>query len=180
MNKPLLVGAAIAMMVAFPIGMASAQSVAEKTGVNSALGVTPTTKDFVTEAANSDMLEIDSSKLVLATNDAGVKSFAQKMIDDHTATSKELKKIVADGKIDAPIPATMDKAHQSKLDKLKKEKGADLVKDYKSMQVSAHKDAVSLFQRYAKGGDNAELKTFASKTLPTLQDHLKMAEDLNK
>jgi putative membrane protein len=48
------------------------------------------------------------------------------------------------------------------------------------MQVSAHKDAVSLFERYAKGGENADLKAFAAKTLPHLREHLKMAQDLNR
>jgi putative membrane protein len=48
------------------------------------------------------------------------------------------------------------------------------------MQVSAHKDAVSLFERYAKGGDNAKLKDWAGKTLPALRHHLQMAEDMNK
>ena len=48
------------------------------------------------------------------------------------------------------------------------------------MQVDAHKSAVSLFQRYAKGGDNTKLKDWAQKTLPTLQHHLEMADMLNK
>ncbi len=48
------------------------------------------------------------------------------------------------------------------------------------MQVSAHKDAVSLFERYAKGGDNAKLKDWAGKTLSHLQHHLEMAQSLNK
>jgi putative membrane protein len=48
------------------------------------------------------------------------------------------------------------------------------------MQVSAHKDAVSLFERYAKGSDDAKLKDWAGKTLPTLQHHLEMAHALNK
>jgi len=48
------------------------------------------------------------------------------------------------------------------------------------MQVSAHKDAVSLFQRYAKSSDNPKLKDWAGKTLPTLQHHLDMAEAMNK
>jgi putative membrane protein len=47
------------------------------------------------------------------------------------------------------------------------------------MQVSAHEDAVSLFERYAKGGDNAKLKDWAGKTLPALQHHLQMAEQMN-
>jgi putative membrane protein len=48
------------------------------------------------------------------------------------------------------------------------------------MQVSAHKDAVSLFERYAKGGDNAALKDWAGKMLPALQHHLEMAQNLDK
>ena len=46
---------------------AFAQSVPEKTGVNSALGVAPKTQDFVTIAAQSDMLEIESSRLAPST-----------------------------------------------------------------------------------------------------------------
>ena len=72
----------------------------------------------------------------------------------------------------------MDKAHQSKLDKLSGLSGADFTKEYESMQVSAHKDAVSLFERYSKSGDNTDLKAFAAKTLPHLQEHLKMAQAL--
>jgi putative membrane protein len=48
------------------------------------------------------------------------------------------------------------------------------------MQVSAHKDAVSLFERYARGGDSAKLKDWAGKTLPALQHHLQMAEQMDK
>ena len=48
------------------------------------------------------------------------------------------------------------------------------------MQVSAHKDAASLFERYAKGGDDPKLKDWAGKTLPALQHHLEMAQDMNK
>ena len=48
------------------------------------------------------------------------------------------------------------------------------------MQVSAHKDAVSLFERYAKGGENSKLKDWAGKTLPALQHHLDMAQTMDK
>jgi putative membrane protein len=48
------------------------------------------------------------------------------------------------------------------------------------MQVRAHKDAVSLFERYAKGGNDPKLKDWAGKTLPTLQYPLEMAQDLGK
>jgi putative membrane protein len=156
------------------------QSISEKTGVNSTLGIAPTTQDFVTEAAQSDMLEIKSSQLVANKSDDKDKTFAERMIKDHTKTSNELKGLVDGGKVKANLPTTMDSAHQSKLDKLKGLNGKDFTKHYEDMQVSAHKDAVSLFQRYAKGGDNSELKSWTGQTVPTLQEHLKMAEDLDK
>jgi putative membrane protein len=56
--------------------------------------------------------------------------------------------------------------------------GTDLDSQYGSDQVSAHKDAVSLYRRYSKGGDNARLKAWAATTLPTLQQHLDMAQNL--
>ena len=172
-----LVTAAVALSCATPV---LAQSVPEKSGVNSTLGISPSTQDFVTEAANSDMLEIESSKLVAAKGDARHKAFAEQMIKDHTATSAELKTLVGSGKVQVNLPAAMDKAHGAKLDKLNSLSGADFIKAYEDMQVSAHKDAVSLFDRYAKGGDNPALKGFAAKTLPHLREHLKMAQDLNK
>ena len=160
---------------------AFAQSVPEKTGVNSALGVAPKTQDFVTIAAQSDMLEIESSRLALQKADNNkTKQFAEKMIKDHTETSAELKSLVSSGKVQADAPSSLDKAHQEKLDKLTKLDGKDFTKEYDDMQVSAHKDAVSLFERYGKEGDNADLKAFAGKTLPHLQEHLKMAQELGK
>jgi len=160
---------------------AFAQSVPEKTGINSAIGIAPKTQDFVTEAAQSDMLEIASSKLALTKSDSDKsKRFAEQMIKDHTATSEELKGIVSSGKTNVSLPAAMEKAHQDKLDRLAKLNGKDFTKQYDDMQLAAHKDAVSLFERYAKGGDNADLKAFAGKTLPHLQQHLMMAQDLSK
>jgi putative membrane protein len=173
----ILATAAVAVAVATPL---FAQSVPEKTGVNSTLGISPSTEDFVTEAANGDMLEIESSKLVAAKGDARDKAFAEQMIKDHSATSAELKALVSSGKVPATLPAAMDKAHGAKLDELSGLSGADFAKAYEDMQLAAHKDAVSLFERYARGGDNASLQAFAAKTLPHLREHLKMAEDLTK
>ncbi|MET0220648.1 MAG: DUF4142 domain-containing protein [Tardiphaga sp.] len=157
-----------------------AQSVGEKTGVNSTLGIAPTTADFVKEVAISDMFEIQSNKLATEKGNAAEKTFAAMMVTDHTKTSTELKAMVGSGKVKADLPTALDSAHQSKLDKIKGESGKDFSSDFSSQQVSAHKDAVNLFERYAKGGDNAELKDWAGKTLPTLQHHLDMAQKLDK
>jgi putative membrane protein len=169
--------AAIAILVASP---AFAQSAAEKTGVNSALGISPTTQDFVKEVAMSDMLEIESGKLAQQHGPADIKAFAGRMVTDHTKTSTELKGLVSSGAVKAQLPTALDSKAQGKIDDLRKAKADDFADDYADMQVSAHKDAVSLFERYAEGGDNAKLKDWAGKTLPTLKHHLEMAQELDK
>jgi putative membrane protein len=161
-------------------GPALAQSAGEKTGVNSMLGISPTTADFVKEVAISDMFEIQSSQLAQDKGNAAEKTFASQMVTDHTKTSTELKEMVSSGKVKADVPAALDSSSQNKLDKLKGASGDNFSSDYDSDQVSGHKDAVSLFERYAKGGDNNDLKDWAGKTLPTLRHHLEMAQGLKK
>ncbi len=157
-----------------------AQSVGEKTGVNSTLGIAPTTADFVKEVAISDMFELASNKLAQDKGNAAEKSFAAMMVTDHTKTSSELKSLVGGGRVTADLPTGLDSAHQTKLDKLKGLSGKDFSSSFDSYQIDAHKDAVNLFERYAKGGDNADLKDWAGKTLPALKHHLEMAQNLNK
>jgi putative membrane protein len=170
----------LALATLLMAGPALAQSVGEKSGVNSALGVSPSTADFVKQVAISDMFEIESNKLGQQKGSADEKEFATQMVTDHTKTSTELKSLISGGKVKAELPAALDSSHQSKLDKLKGASGNDFSSQFNSMQVDAHKDAVDLFERYSKGGDNAELKAWAGKTLPALKHHLEMAQNLGK
>ena len=109
---------------------ALAQSAGEKTGVNSALGISPTTADFVKEVAISDMFEIESNKLAQDKGNASEKKFASQMVADHTKTSAELQGLVSRGKVKAELPTALDSSHQSKLDKLKGESGKDFSSDF--------------------------------------------------
>jgi putative membrane protein len=170
--------ACLAAIIASPV---FAQSAAEKTGVNSLVGIAPKTQDFVTEAAGSDMFEIESSKLAIErSQDAATKAFAQQMITDHTKTSDELKAMVTSGAIKATIPTAMSSSQQGMLDDLKKLQADDFTKQYHSDQEDVHEDAVDLFKRYGDEGENADLKAWAAKTRPALEHHLKMATDMNK
>ena len=92
-------------------------------------------------------------------------------------TSAELKGIAS--KLNLALPSTLNTWHQSKIDTLRKENGPSFDDAYDSMQVDAHKDAISFFERYADGGDNAELKAWAAKTLPELKSHLLTAQALD-
>src|ERR1700704_3626535 len=85
-----------------------AQSVGEKSGVNSALGVSPSTADFVKKAAISDMFEIQSSQLAAQPANEPAKAFASQMITDHQKTASELKSMVQSGKTDASVPSDLE------------------------------------------------------------------------
>jgi putative membrane protein len=136
-------------------------------------------QDFVNKVAISDMFEIQSSRLALATQpDKDTKPFAEKMIRDHQKTSNELKSLVKGGKVKVELPTSLDSEHQKMLDELKAKSGKEFDSTYDQIQVKAHEDAVALFDAYAQGGDNPELKRWAAKTLPHLKHHLTMAEKL--
>lgn len=122
---------------------AYAQSVGEKAGVNSTLGIAPKTQDFVQEAAISDMLEIETAKVAQQKGNADEKAFAAHMVTDHTKTSSELKQLVP-AELKADMPTMLDDTATKKLDKLRNAKPDGFAAEYDPMQVSAHKDAVSL------------------------------------
>src|SRR4051812_32883746 len=95
-----------AVLLAVP---AYAQSMGERSGVNTALGITPKTEDFVKEVAVSDMFEIESSKLAAQNGQAApVKTFASQMVTDHGKTSSELKSMVSGGQVKAQLPTALD------------------------------------------------------------------------
>ena len=171
MKRILVVGICLALA-----GPAFAQSVGEKTGVNSTLGIAPKTVDFVNEAATSDMFEIQASKLAASKTAGDVQTFANQMVTDHTKTTSDLTGLAQGANIS--LPTQMSSAQQSMLTKLQGLQGNDFAKQYMDDQVSAHKDAVSLFQRYGKGGSDDKLKAWADNTLPTLQHHLDMAQSI--
>lgn len=129
-----------------------------------------TAQDFVDKAAVGGMFEVESSKLAdTSAQDATVKDFAHMMVSDHTAANTKLKEIAGEQKLS--MPAALDAKHQADFDKLNSAKGAAFDTAYVHAQRDAHDEAVSLFEGYAKDGDNASLKTFATETLPTLKMH---------
>lgn len=168
---------AAVMMVATS---ALAQSAAEKSGVNTLIGVPPKTEDFVKEVSMSDMYELESSKVALERGDEATKAFAQQMVQDHQKTTTELKQLIDGGKIKAAPATAMSDDQQETLNELKGLQGAEFNEQYREDQVEAHEDAVDVFKRYAEEGDNPDLKAWAGKTLPALEHHLQMARDMTK
>lgn len=136
------------------------------------------TKSFIEEASAAGMFEIDSSKVALekSSNDK-VKEFAQQMVDDHTKAGDALKAAVSEDQ-QQYLSSHETKKQVKDLEDLKKDKAKNFDKAYVKAQVKAHDDAVKLFTKYSEKGDDAELKEFATNTLPTLQHHKTMIDDI--
>ena len=139
-----------------------------------------TAQSFVKTAGVANMFEIQTSQLATKkSKNSEVKQFASEMIKDHTKAGNELKSLVKSGDAgNVQLPTKLDTEHAQKLKQLKAEFGADFDRTYTQMQLDAHKKAVSLFQSYSEQGNNAKLKTWAGKTLPTLQKHLEHAQQI--
>lgn len=129
--------------------------------------------DFVAKAAASDMFEIEAAKLAQtrATN-ADVKKFAAMMATDHTKSTADLKKAIADSGQPITPPATLPDDLRGKLDDLTKADAKDFEANYMDNQVDAHQGALDLLQRYAEDGDVPQIRAFAAATAPAVQKHL--------
>ncbi len=98
------------------------------------------------------------------------------MIDDHTKANQELAQLAQAKDLEMSDEATlMDKA---KAMILKLRDGENFDEAYANNQVVAHEQTIEMYQDYVEGGENADLKQFAQKTLPKLEEHLKQAKDL--
>ncbi len=135
-------------------------------------------ENFWTEAAQSGMTEIILANLALEKlSNEEIKSFAQKVITDHTAVGDELKMLAASKNV--TLPTDISAKQKSSMDKLSKLSGTDFDREFMKQMVKDHKAAVKLFQKQADSGTDADVKAFAAKHLPTLQEHLSMAQTMS-
>jgi putative membrane protein len=133
---------------------------------------------FVMNAAMGGMEEVELGRLAAQKGASDeVRQFGQRMVDDHSKANEQLMQI-ASGKGMTP-PTTLDAKHQAAMQKLSALSGEKFDKEYVKMMVSDHKKDVGEFQKEASGGKDADVKAFASSTLPTLQEHLQMIQRIN-
>lgn len=134
--------------------------------------------DFMKEAAQNGAAEIEASQLALKkAQRSDVKSFAEKMVADHTKTADELKQLAAAKKVTLPEGPSMKQKAELKM--ISAGDDAKFDERYaKTFGVKAHEDTVKLFEDAAKGATDAEVKAFAQKALPALTHHLEMARSL--
>jgi putative membrane protein len=136
-------------------------------------------KNFVHEAAIGGMAEVELGKLAQQkAQSADVKQFGQRMEQDHSQANEQLMSVASGKSID--MPKQLDREHKQLRDKLAKANGADFDREYMQAMVKDHKKDIKAFEKEAKSGKDADVKNFAQSTLPTLQQHLQMAQDIER
>jgi putative membrane protein len=135
-------------------------------------------ESFLKQADQNGLAEVESSKLALTkAQNQQVKAFAQQMVDDHTKANDELKALAQSKGVELPNQPSL--AQRAKMKLLEKSDPENFDRRYiEQMGVEAHEDTVELFQKAAREARDADVKSYASTTLPKLQEHLKMAQDL--
>jgi putative membrane protein len=128
-------------------------------------------KNFISAAAGGGVAEVVDSKVVAERGQsAEAKKVAAHMVADHTRANKELSELAK--KKGLNIDLTKGKPRNFRKE--------NFDGDYLATMESDHKTDIKAFEAEAKSGDDAEIKGWASKTLPTLKAHLAMVKDALK
>jgi putative membrane protein len=134
-------------------------------------------KKFVMEAAMGGMMEVELGKLAAEKGMSDeVKQFGQHMVDDHSKANEDLMQVAASKGI--TLPTALDAKHMAMRDKMASLSGAAFDKAYKQEMLKDHRKDVADFQKESMKAMDADVKAFATRTLPTLKEHLSMIEGM--
>lgn len=159
--------------------IACAMAFIAMTGHALAADVSMSDARFIKKAAHAGHYEVEGSKMALKkTNNAEVQKFARQMVEDHTKAAEELKALALKKKVEVPTePNFMQKGS---LLLLGTHDGKNFDEEYaEHIGVDAHEATLELFEDAAKSADDADIKQFANKVLPTLKHHFEMAKALD-
>ncbi|HXF28083.1 MAG TPA: DUF4142 domain-containing protein [Bryobacteraceae bacterium] len=132
---------------------------------------------FVVSAARGGMAEVQLGKLAAEQGSSNsIKDFADHMVTDHSAANDELEKLAKKDRITLPTgPSAKQKTLYNRLSALS---GSAFDRAYIQAMIEDHQKAVAEFTRASSNASDPDIKEFASHTLPTIADHLKMAQQI--
>jgi putative membrane protein len=191
MHKPILRTLTVSVALALGSGWAAAQSTGGTSGSSTQTSSTPSAKadagtkeklshadkEFIEDAAKGGMFEVQSGKLAeQKAKDEAVKSFAQRIVQDHTKANDELQQIAQAKGVKMPDKEKWMQRHE--MSKLQKLTGADFDREYAQHSVKDHEKDIKDFEKAASKVKDPDLKAWAEKQLPVLREHLAMAQKL--
>ncbi len=147
-------------------------------GENQGNAITRQDRDFVREAAQGGRLEVQLGQTAEKQAESqDVKSFGRRMIRDHEQANKELLQLAE--RKGLPVPSGIGDEHKGMVQHLSSLQGAAFDRAYMGHMVSDHEKDIASFREEAQSGQDPDVKAFAKKTLDTLEEHLKMARDID-
>jgi putative membrane protein len=136
-------------------------------------------KNFVKEAAIGGLAEVELGNLAQQNaQHQDVKQFGTRMVQDHSAANQQLMRIVATK--DATMPTQLDEQHRKVFEQLSGMRGAEFDRAYMRQMVEDHEKTIKKFREEAEQGNDPDLKAFAQNTMPVLEQHHKLAQDITK
>jgi putative membrane protein len=140
----------------------------------------PVTRDYIENAAISDLYEIQSGRIAQtkARSDE-IRSFADTMIKDHGATTAQLEQTIPNSGLSLTPPSRLDARHQALINQLQTATPEGFDELYRQQQILAHEDALKLHRIYARQGDNPALAQFAADAARIVQSHLDLLRDID-
>jgi len=160
--KTMLLAGAIAALL--PLGASAAQLSSQD-------------RSFIEHAAMGGLAEVQEGQLAQSKAQAApVKQFGQRMVQDHTPNNKELMALAQQKGVTPP--AALDSKHAQEVASLQKDSGANFDRAYIRGELADHQEMAKLLQQEITSGSDPDVKAYAQKTLPVIQEHLRMVQQL--
>lgn len=171
MYRPLLTVALVAGLAASPAAVLAQDARPTKTMQQADL-------QFVREAAGGGMAEVELGRLAAGTaTNPNVKKFGQMMVDDHSKANQQLAQLAKQKKLE--VPATLPPDAKAAKERLSQLSGMEFDRAFMRQMLNDHQKTIALFQRQAESGEDPELRQLAKQTLPVLQQHLELAQQID-
>jgi putative membrane protein len=155
-------------------GVVGAQEPLEKTKIEDV-----DDRTFVQQAASGGMAEVELAKMASKKASAKeVKGYAKTMIRVHGQANRELKTIAAKKKY--PMPTSMTTEQKEAYNELAKLKGQAFDERYMEVMTDEHRKMEDVFKQVIDRGQDDDLKSWAQKNLPVIQEHLEHAKQTEK
>ena len=174
----LVVGAATGYSLAQEVDSTATATTADAGSMETTTNVDSETQKFMEEAATGGMMEVELGSMAQEkASSQAVKDFGERMVTDHTKAGDELKALAQEKSV--TLPEAMTSKQQRSVDKLTELSGEEFDKEYMKMMVKDHEKDVKAYQKASEKVPDPTVQDFASKTLPTLKEHLQEAESVN-
>jgi putative membrane protein len=130
-------------------------------------------ENFMIKASQANVAEVEAAKIALSqASSEKVKTFARRMIADHSESQKELSSLATSKKLS--VPASPDTEHEVTARQLRALSGRSFDSAYMKGQLQDHITSIALFREESSSGTDNEVKAYAKKYLPKLEEHYKM------